>query len=497
MKILSMLLVTAVALSSQAAFSQAADAPVTEAQIRAHIEQLASDAFGGRRPGTPGETLTAHYIATQLAAAGWQAGTAGEGGWYAPVPLIELAPDRSNIIVTSSSGATVDIGTEFALRAPAGTAILRDAEAVFVGHGPGADGQVHGDVAGRVALMLATERAGAPPSSTLRRRRDALIAAGARAVLVISDVDAPFAAFLRGYSSGQIQLGQALGRLELDGLLSEETGARLLDAGGLSPIAAGELAGTEAAFARRLDARLTLEATSRSRRYDSYNVVARLPGRRANGEVIMLTGHWDHLGECRPATASDRICNGAVDNASGIAVLLELARRLGAGPRLDRDIWIVATTAEESGLLGAYHFAANPPIPAENIRVVLNVDTVAIAPRAAPVAWIGRGNPVIDAAVTAAAASVGRTLDTDTEADAFVRRQDGWAFQQSGIPAIMAGGSFSDMPLLQRFLSGNYHGPDDELTSDTPLGGAAEDADLHVALVRYLGNRRTAPSIPR
>ena len=115
--------------------------------------------------------------------------------------------------------------------------------------------------------------------------------------------------------------------------------------------------------------------------------------------AILLTGHWDHLGaECRPASATDRICNGAVDNASGIAALLAVARRLGSGPRLDHDVYVIATTAEELGLVGARQFVASLPLPKNRIRAVLNVDTIAIAPRGAPMAIVGRGaNPWLDA----------------------------------------------------------------------------------------------------
>jgi hypothetical protein len=470
------------------------ESAVTEAELRAHIAELASDRYGGRRPGTEGETLTAHYLATQFQRAGFVAGGEGPMGWYAPVPLLELTPRSWTLSATLASGDVTGFGDDLVLRAPRGEGRIEAAEVVYVGHGIDQAGAVPTGVQGRVVLMLASEREGAAVQG-LRARRDLLIDAGAIAILVIADIDASFAGFRRSFSSGAIQLAEPLNRIAVDGLLSEETGARLLDAGGISPTEAGVLA-SGPAVAEPLTLRLTLSASSTARAYNSYNVVARLPGRVPGSGAILLTGHWDHLGLCRPEGTADRICNGAVDNASGMAVLIEVARRLAAGRQADRDIWIVGTTAEESGLLGANWFVANPPIPLTDIRAVLNIDTVAIAPRGATVAIVGRGTTPLDGHVAAVAASLGRRMVEDDAANAFIRRQDGWAFTQRGVPAIMAGGSFADPALLQAFLDGPYHQPTDELTDSLRLGGAADDADLHIALTRRLASVRLFPGVP-
>jgi hypothetical protein len=468
------------------------NAPVTEAELRAHVAELASDRYGGRRPGTEGETLTAHYIASHLARAGFVAGGEGTMGWYAPVPLLELTPRTWALSATLANGETASFGDEIILRAPRGEARLDTMYVVFVGHGIADNGATPVGVDGQIVLMLASERTGASIQG-LRARRDQLITAGAVAVLVIADTPGQFAALRRGFSSGAIQSADPLNRVAIDGLLSADAGTRLLAAGGISPAQAQELAAGPV-VARELTLRLNLSATSAARAYNSYNVVARLPGRVPGSGAIVLTGHWDHLGTCRPEGNADRICNGAVDNASGIAVLIETARRLAAGPRPDRDIWIVGTTAEESGLLGAHWFAEHPPMPLTDIRAVLNIDTVAIAPRGASVAIVGRGTTGLDSHVVAVAAQLGRRMVEDDEANAFIRRQDGWAFTQREVPAIMAGGSFADPALLQAYLSGPYHAPNDELTGTLPLGGAADDADLHIALTRRLASIRLFPA---
>jgi len=224
-------------------------------------------------------------------------------------------------------------------------------------------------------------------------------------------------------------------------------------------------------------------------RFNSSNVIGKLAGRKKGSGAVLFTGHWDHLGICGPEDAPDRICNGAVDNASGIAVLTEVAQRL-AKKRHDRDIYFLATTGEESGLLGAYAYTDKPVFPLKDIVISLNVDTIAIAGRNSKVAIIGRGTTPLDATVEAVAKKAGRAIESSTDSNEFIQRQDGWALAQKGVPALMVGGSFADLDLLQKFLGSDYHGPNDELTDKTELGGAAEDADLHIALGTYFADSR-------
>ncbi|MDB5662638.1 MAG: family peptidase [Sphingomonas bacterium] len=223
------------------------------------------------------------------------------------------------------------------------------------------------------------------------------------------------------------------------------------------------------------------------------NIIGRVRGTLGGGETIVVMAHWDHLGLCRPPGARDRICNGAVDNASGVAVLIETARGVAHGPRPLRDVLFVATTGEEMGLLGARAFVANPPVPRDRILAALNLDTVAVGPRGSAVSIVGRGMTGLDPVVDAVARSLGRRVDAGRGANALVRRQDGWAMMEAGVPAILVGGAYAG-GLFERFLKGRYHQPDDDVASGLVLGGAAEDADLHVALVRALADPRRFPT---
>jgi hypothetical protein len=467
------------------------NSPVTETELREHVAWLADDAREGRLPGTPGETATAHYIARHLAAAGFVGGAA-DGGWYQPVPLVEYHNSRGSMSVRDARGRAVALG-EIAVRSPAGRGSAQGAPLVFVGHGVDAAGQVVAEVRGKIAVMLSAPRPGDNPMSASDRRA-ALTRAGAAAVVVLPPANFPYEAFARQFLGRSMQLAARAGTASAEVLVSAGGGAALLRAGGVDPERASEMAAGDGFVSAPLSLTADVEAETHVRRYNSYNVVGRLPGRVASSGAVMIMGHWDHLGQCRPEGAEDRICNGAVDNASGIAVIIEAAERIGAGERPDRDVIVIATTAEEQGLLGAYHWADNPTVPLERIVVNLNIDTVAIAPRGAPVAMVGRGTvPGLEAGVDAVARSLGRTIDSDEEANAFIRRQDGWALTAKGVASIMAGGSFSDMALLTAFLEGPYHEPEDELTDAVPLGGAADDADLHVALARHFGSRAIYP----
>lgn len=484
-------------LAVPAAEARQPDSRVTEDELRRHMAYLADDALEGRYPGTAGETLTAHYIAIQLAAAGFVGGMP-DGSWYQPVPLVTLSTNSYMARFSRPDGSVVPV-PEITLRGSRGPASLADVPVIYVGHGVDANGRVVADVRDKVALLLVADRPG-EGALNLTARRDALIAAGARATMMLAPAGVPFGQLQRSFAGRRLQLESRVSRADVDGMLSAASGDALLASGGGNAESLRNDAANAYFVGLDLPVTATLSAQTVRHDFNSYNVVGRLPGRQPDSGTVVLTGHWDHLGICRPEGEADRICNGAVDNASGIAVLIEVGARLGAGARsgapLDRDVMVVATTAEEQGLLGAYHFAAVPPVPLDRIAVALNVDTVAIAGRNAPMAVIGRvDNPLYAAAFEQVGRALERAIDSDVEGEAFVRRQDGWALTQAGVPSLMAGGSFSDMAKLETYLAGDYHGPADQMKDSIPLGGAADDADLHLALTRHFGSLQSWPSL--
>jgi hypothetical protein len=227
--------------------------------------------------------------------------------------------------------------------------------------------------------------------------------------------------------------------------------------------------------------------------FTAYNVLGRAPGRDPDGRAVVVMAHYDHLGICLPEGAADRICNGANDNASGVAAMIAAAERV-ARLKLDRDVWFVATSAEEWGLLGAKAFADDPPVALSRIIAGFNLDMIALAPAGTPVAMVAAKGSRLEGLVRSSAAALGRAWDGDDEASSYLRRQDGWALAERGVPMIMAGGSFSDMKLLNAFLAKGYHGPADALRPDMELGGAVDDANLHVEMIRRAASRSLLPS---
>lgn len=444
--------------------SQVTDRPITESELRAHIAVLASDRFEGRKPGTAGERLTTDYIARQWAAAGLLPG--GTEGWFQPVPLVDRAAATGTVSLSGGRTATLDAADV----AISSSADVRIAGARLV---PVTGDAVPPEVRGNIAVLTLTPESGAGIARAPRR----FAAAGAVATLVLVPSGPAWTTVKNALSQPSTSLAGGPGETVI-------------------AVNAERFAAAQAAAGP--GATLSAELRSSARRYTSPNVIGRIPGTGGTGEAIAVIGHWDHLGaECRPVTAPDRICNGAVDNASGIAVMIEVAKRLARGPRPVRDILFIATTAEESGLLGARYYVANPTVPLSRIVGLLNIDTIAIGPRGLPVSAVNRGNTTIDPLIDEAARLQRRPLDKDLDANAFIQRQDGAAFTEAGVPAVMAGGSFADMNKLQAFLRSTYHGPDDELTDTLPLGGAAEDADLHVILARMLADPKRYPTPPR
>jgi hypothetical protein len=240
--------------------------------------------------------------------------------------------------------------------------------------------------------------------------------------------------------------------------------------------------------------RYFMEQQNKHAAFTAHNVVGKVLGKAPDGRAVVVMAHYDHLGICQPAGVPDRICNGAVDNASGTAALIAIAERV-AKMELDRDVWFVATSGEEWGLLGARAFADRPPVPLAAIIAGFNLDTIAIVGNGAPVAMVAAKGSGLESLVRDAATALGRPWDGDDEAAAtFLKRQDGWALAERGVPMIMAGGSFSDLKLLQAFLGKDYHAPSDELRPGTELGGAVDDANLHVELVRRAASRSALPS---
>jgi hypothetical protein len=247
----------------------------------------------------------------------------------------------------------------------------------------------------------------------------------------------------------------------------------------------------------RLPARATLDVTSQVNAYTSYNVIGRLRGSGRTGESLLYLGHWDHLGICRPkgqptgsATARSTMRAACDDDRGGA--------RASQGQASGARCPVHGDHVRRSGVCSEPSISAlSRPCRSSRWSAAINIDTVAIAPAGEPVAIVGRGTTPLDPIVDATARELGRTVDADEEANAFIQRQDGYVLTRAGVPTVMVGGSFSNMGKLGAFLSGPYHKPEDDLSRPIELGGAVEDTNLLIALGRKLADPKLYPTPAR
>jgi len=450
-------------------------------RLSADIAMLASEDFGGRKPGTPGEEKTLAFLEQRFGEAGLLSGTGDPGSyWRMPVDLVSATPQSGKLSLARGRTALVVPDEEHAVftrrrRALAAGGPATGVPVVFVGHG---DRPVAPEtVAGAVVVLI-----GGPGPDPARLAEPFL----ARATAVLTVVpDAAAIAAVRAAKRGEsVQLASE----EIDALNAYVTDGALARVLGEANWQRLKQRGEEPDFTPiEIQLAISLEATAERREFTSSNLVGMIPGTQRGSGAVLLLAHWDHLGECGPPDAADRICNGAVDNASGLAVMLEVARRLKAGPPLARDVYVLATSAEEAGLLGARAFVKQPPVPLSSIVAAFNLDMLALAPAGAPVGFIGEGRTPLDAVILAEIARSGRTTGDKALAESFLRRQDGWVLLDHGVPTVLLSSAFGSRDVLRPFLDSAYHRPADE-PGAVVLGGAIDDLLLHEALVRVVAD---------
>lgn len=485
-RLLALPLFAAVLLTASAQAAPRRDRAL-EAQLMAHITTLASDDFQGREPGTEGEAKTLRYIGREWFQIGLVSGTNDPGNpWFAPVTLVAREPAASAAQFTRR-GRAVPLGPDAVLMLTSGKrSLVQAAPLVFVGKG---DGPVpaRSELAGRVAVVLDAEIEGTA-------RQNALLAGGASAVLTVLDGERSLEnVAARRQRSGYALASEVTGG-DLEGFVTRTAMDRLLAGGGSSVLALEAEAARPGFAPRLLDLAASLEATTRETTIRTHNAIARLPGKRSDAGAVLFMAHWDHFGVCAEPPAEDIVCNGAIDNASGVGSLIEIARRLAKGPPLDRDVYFLASTAEELGLLGAEAFAENPPLPLTQIVAAFNIDSNALAPAGTPLAIVGRGMTPLDDRIAAVARAQKRKIDMGTAANAYVRRQDGWALLQHDVPALLVSSAYGNIATIERFFESDYHRPGDGVKPGIELGGAAEDVAFHVALGRWFADLRKVPA---
>jgi hypothetical protein len=467
--------------------------PISEAMLRRHIEVLASDEFEGRKAGTEGEQKAIAYISRAFEALG-AVPDGPDGGWLQPVPLVERTPGEAQARLHFTGGSIILKADQLIATTRDEHMRLRKLPLLFGGFGHQLE---QADVKNRMVMVLSDPPPGEVKPVVMSELRMMLAKRGAAGMIMIAPASAGWGR-IHQLNRGSKTVLASDPVLPASVIIPREAADALAVQLGTGLEEWTRRAGLSDFRPAQLPVRFQLNATTRVRPFSAYNVVARLRGRASNGAgnlagAILLAAHHDHLGICAPPEAKDRICNGAVDNASGVSMMIEVARQLAQGERPQRDVILLATGAEELGLLGARHYVATHPEARDQLAAMLNMDTVAVAPRGMKLGVIGRGLTALDPLIDRVARDAGREVDDRNVHNGLVRRQDAWAFLQAGIPAVMVGGFFTEEGRLKAFFDKPYHLPEDDLRYPIELGGATEDAGLTVRLARVLADPAQLP----
>ncbi len=491
------------------------------ATLQAVTKELSSDAYEGRAPGTPGEEKTVAYIIKQYEEAGLKPGNNGK--WTQDVPLVEITSKNATPI--SFTGGKTPVTAQYAKdyvafswRVQPKTEV-KDSDVVFVGYGinapeKGWNDYAGLDVKGKTVVVLVND----PDWQTKEAKGEfngramtyygrwsykyeEAARQGAAAVLIVHDTEPAaygwnvvessntgtqyLAESKNGgadqtVANGWIQLPKAK---ELFASAGQDFDKLRAAAGqkGFKPVA---LTGVKANFG--FDNEISKKM--------SRNVIGILPGAKRPDEYVLYTGHWDHLGRCTPV-AGDDICNGAVDNASGIAGLVTLAQAFHKAGAPDRSIVFLAVTAEESGLLGSKYYAENPIFPLAQTVGGVNMDALNAIGPAKDIVVVGGGKSELDAYVAKLAKMEGRTIKAEpTPEKGFYYRSDHFSFAKLGVPMfnfgsgdeLVEGGVEAGKKAAEDYEKNRYHAPDDEYEAITNWGGMMSDLRLYYAAGRML-----------
>ena len=496
-------------------------------RIRAHVRFLADDLLEGRGTGQRGGDIAAKYIATEFALYGLK--PAGDNGTYMQkVPMVGVTTQpQSSFSIVPNSGAPVNLkfGSDYvASNETHQPDVEVNADVVYVGYGIEApeykwDDYKGVDVRGKVLLMLVNE----PPSNDPNFFKGKALTyygrwtykyeeagrQGAAGVILIHTEESatyPFNVVLSTTVGEQVFLPAApgVGVLQLKSWLTEDAASALAALGGQDLAALRKRALTRGAVPVPLGVSVSLHVQQKTVRKTSPNVIAKRTGERA-GEGIVYSSHYDHMGRRENRDGSDGIWNGARDNASGVAALLELARAYATAPRPGRTVYFLSTTAEERGLLGSEYFAQNPSLPVDRIAVNLNVDSMNVYGSSSTFVLLGADRTDAYPLVEQVAKAQGRMPGGDSHPErGYFFRSDHFPLAKAGVPAFsLTLGDPSGFrgpraakarELSEAYNSTHYHQPSDEMSPEWDWTGAAEDTQLVAELGWRIAAQQTMPA---
>lgn len=518
------LLISAGCATPPAGTAPAAPVNISAQRISDDIRTISADAYQGRYPGAEGERMTLAWLQAQYEAMGLEPG-GPNGQWLQPVSLKRFAPvaDSARVSWTGPDGATHALmpGADIVVRAATndGRADIRDAGVVFVGYGitaPERDWDDYGgaDVRGKVVVYAPGEPDGdrfngayATNYQSTAYKADEAFRRGAVGVIALRPVNAGSTEWrqVAGASMNRRTLTPGAADLEFSGVIPHDVALAWAQAAGLDVARLQDI--SSGAFkAVPLDGvRLSVRAEETSDTLTTHNLLAKVTGRTRPNETIIYSAHWDHVGGAAQHPnhpGEDKIWNGAWDNASGTAGIVEIARQYANAPRSDRTVVFAHMAAEEMGLMGAYGYTANPVYPLETTVADINIDMLPLSGPTRDIAIFGKGQNDLEDRLQALAAPSGRYVGDDgMPEEGFYYRSDHFPFARMGVPALMLwhgwdwvdGGREAGEAAWRAKFAADYHQPSDEWSADWDLRSAVENLTLAYRLGRDLANSSDWP----
>ncbi|MFN4096398.1 MAG: M28 family metallopeptidase [Sphingomonas sp.] len=498
--------------------------------MKAATQTLSSDEYEGRAPGTPGEEKTLAYLVDQFQKAGLQPGN--NGSWFQDVPLVAIT--AQNVSPLTFTGGTQPMSLKYGPEFVAGTyrvtpnIAVKDSPVVFVGYGinapeKGWNDYAGVDVKGKTVVILVNdpdwETAGLQGEFNGQAmtyygrwtyKYEEAARQGAAAAIIVHDTQPAAYGWNVVQSSwtGEQQVADAANghadQTAANGWIQLDKAKALFASAGqdfdkLS--AAAKVKGFKAVPLGQVKASVSFD--NAIRKHASKNVIGILPGAKRPDEYVLYTAHWDHLGRCQAAPDGDDICNGAIDNATGTAALIAIAKANKDAGAPDRSLVFLAVTAEESGLLGSKYYGDNPVYPLAKTVGGVNIDAMNLTPPAKNVVVVGMGKSELDTYLKAALAKQSRMASAEpTPEKGFYYRSDHFMLAKHGVPMLyfdagddlIEGGRDAGRAAAADYEKNKYHGPKDEYDPNWNWAGAEKDLQIYYAVGRMLAMSAAWPN---
>lgn len=496
---------------------------INDSSFARHIKMLASDSFEGRKPFTKGEDLTIDYLSTQFKQLGLQPGNGSS--YVQEVPMVEIrsVPAGDLVIKGKSGSLSLKYLDEYvaATRRVQDLVKVENSPIVFAGYGIvapeyGWNDYAGLDVKGKTVLVLVNDP-GFTDSTLFKGRTmtyygrwtykfEEAARQGATGVIIIHDTKPasyPWTVVRSSWSKSRLYLQTAdnnLSRAVMEGWMSTESATRLFQLAGVSPDLLKQ-AGKKGFKPVDLGVTTSLVINNQLKKSTSHNVLALLPGTDRKDEYIIYSAHWDHFGKGE-AINGDSIYNGAVDNATGTAALLEIAAAFSKAKPPSRSVLFISVTGEEQGLLGSEYYTTHPVYPVAKTVANINMDVLQPFGRMKDIGVVGYGQSELDEYAVEAAGRQHRTVHGEPDpSGGWYFRSDHFNFAKVGIPSLYIENGIESVnhepgwgkAQGEEYNHVRYHSPKDEYSDSWDFSGMVEDARLLFQIGHRLSTENTFP----